>query len=171
MARPVVHPASSTEDGLLNECDIRRQRRSGPGGQHRNKVETGIVIRHRPTEIEASATERRNQEQNRQMAIQRLRLRLAVEVRRGVNTSRVPSPLWQSRCQGGRIAVSRRHEDFPTLLAEALDVVMHEDADMRKAAEKLNCTGSQLTKLLKGAPEALQLVNQRRQSLGLSPLK
>lgn len=171
MAQPVLHPASLTEEQLLDQCDIRRQRRSGPGGQHRNKVETGVVIRHRPTGTEASATERRSQEQNRQMAVRRLRVRLALAVRVPVDAARVPSPLWQSRCEGGRIVVSTQHEDFPALLAESLDVIMHQDADTSKAAESLQCTGSQLTKLLKGAPEALQQVNRRRQSRGLAPLK
>jgi hypothetical protein len=57
------------------------------------------------------------------------------------------------------------------LLAEALNVVMDRNADLTVAAEYMGCTRSQLTKLLKVAPEALQLVNRRRQSLGLSPLQ
>jgi hypothetical protein len=166
-----THPASLPVDDLLGQCDIRRQRRSGPGGQHRNKVETGIVIRHRPTGIEATATERRSQEQNRQMAMRRLRLRLALSVRRPAEASCEPSPLWRSRCRGGRIVVSSRHDDYPALLAEALDVIMDVEGDLPKAAERLNCTGSQLVKLLKGATEALPLVNRRRESVGLAPLK
>jgi hypothetical protein len=165
------HPASLEVDRLLQECDVRRQRRSGPGGQHRNKVETGVVIRHRPTGIEASATERRSQEQNRQMAIQRLRRRLALDVRRPVDAARGPSQRWRSRCQGGRITVSSGHDDFPALLAEALDTVIDHDADLVTAARRLGCTRSQLAKLLKIVPEAFQQVNRRRQWLGLLPLK
>lgn len=171
MREDTQHPALLEPDRLLAQCDVRRERRSGPGGQHRNKVETAVVIRHRPTGIEAGASERRSQAENRRNAIRRLRERLALRVRTSVDWAGVPSPLWQSRCRGGRLAVRRDHDDFPTLLAEALNVVMDRNADLTVAAEYMGCTRSQLTKLLKVAPEALQLVNRRRQSLGLSPLQ
>jgi hypothetical protein len=171
MTGRTLHPAALAEVDLLSQCEIRRQRRSGPGGQHRNKVETGIVIRHQPTGIEATATERRSQWQNRQVAIRRLRMKLALQVRTPSGGARVPSQRWQSRCRGNRLVVSPRHEDYPALVAEALDVLLHEDADLPQSAERLRCTGSQLVKLLKGAPEALQAVNQRRQSRGLAPLR
>ena len=64
-----LHPVKLTVDALLQQCDIRRTRHSGPGGQHRNKVETAIEITHRPTGIISFAAERRSQEQNRQVAI------------------------------------------------------------------------------------------------------
>ena len=47
-------------------------RASGPGGQHRNVRETGVRIRHIPTGIAVSATERRSQAENRQVALERL---------------------------------------------------------------------------------------------------
>ncbi len=171
MRKDTQHPASMEPERLLAQCDVRRQRRRGPGGQHRNKVETAVVIRHRPTGIEAEASERRSQAENRRSAIRRLRVRLALKVRTSVDGGDVPSPLWQSRCRGGRLAVRRDHEDFPTLLAEALNVVMDRNADLTVAAETMGCTRSQLTKLFKVVPEALQLVNRRRRSLGLLPLQ
>ena len=44
----------------------------------------------------------RSQAQNRQVALSRLRVRLALEVRVPVDASRVPSPLWRSREHGRR---------------------------------------------------------------------
>ena len=67
------HPAHLSEQELLDQCEVRRQRRSGPGGQHRNKVETGIFMRHQPTGVTSEATERRHQNDNLQQAIFRLR--------------------------------------------------------------------------------------------------
>lgn len=163
------HPASLPVDELLADCEITRQRRSGPGGQHRNKVETAIRLQHRPTGVTAEASERRSQSANLAAATRRLRVNLALEVRS--ESEAVPSTLWQRRRRGGRIAVSIDHEDFPALLAEALDTLAATGWDLRVAAGRLECTSSQLTKLLQKEPRGLQILNRHRQEAGLSPLR
>lgn len=155
---------------ILAECDVRRLRRSGPGGQHRNKVETAISLHHLPTGTRAEASERRSQAQNRSVALFRLRVNLAMEVRCRCGPDHVPSTLWQSRCGGG-LKVSASHEDFPALLAEALDVLAALDADPKRSAARLNCTPSQLVRLLKLDPRALLLVNQWRKDRQLHALR
>ena len=138
------HPAALDPEALLRICSERRTRRSGPGGQHRNKVETAVVLKHELTGIEAEANERRSQTENRQVALFRLRVRLAVEFRTVRSPDAVPSELWRSRCINGRVSVNPSHLDFPTLLAEALDVLAMCDFDHSAAATSLSCTGSQL---------------------------
>ncbi len=76
-----THPAALPDDALLAECDLGRGRASGPGGQHRNKVETAVTLTHRPTGVTAQASERRSQIENKRVALRRLRLKLATEVR------------------------------------------------------------------------------------------
>jgi len=63
---------------VFNENDliIERLRRSGPGGQHRNRKATGIRLIHLPTGITVMATERRSQASNLEAALQRLEARL-----------------------------------------------------------------------------------------------
>ena len=170
-ASPVVHPADLDEKTLLAGCDERRQRRSGPGGQHRNKVETAVFLTHRETGVSAAASERRSQQANREVAAGRLRLLLALEIRRERSAEQVPSPLWKSRCPKGRIAVSTDHRDFPALLAEALDVLALHGLEPQAAAAELGCTASQLVRLLKQEPEALARLNTARQQQGQRPLR
>ena len=164
------HPASLPIEKLLSECDTRRQRRSGPGGQHRNKVETAIFLVHRPTGIQAEASERRSQEDNRRMALFRLRVKLAIEVR-GSLADAAPSPLWRERLRGTKIEINPNHADFPALLAEALDVFAHREFALAATADQLQTTGSQLVGLLSAEPLALAYLNQQRAEVGLGALR
>jgi hypothetical protein len=170
MSPPDDHPAAEGPEQLLAKCDVRRLRRSGPGGQHRNKVETAVSLRHLPTGVCAEASERRSQAQNRSLALFRLRVNLALEVRRPCGADYMPSPLWQSRC-GGVLKVSASNNDFPALLAEALDVLAVADTDPKRAAALLNCTPSQLVRLLKLDPRALALVNRWRRDRQMHALR
>lgn len=61
---------------LERDCDMEFVIASGPGGQHRNKVETGVRLVHRPTGITVTATERRSQHANREAAFARMAQRL-----------------------------------------------------------------------------------------------
>jgi protein subunit release factor B len=61
---------------LAAECEETFFVASGPGGQHRNKTESGVRLAHRPTGVVVTATERRSQAQNRGAALERLRARL-----------------------------------------------------------------------------------------------
>lgn len=166
-----VHPAAIDTRLLIEQCEIRRGRRSGPGGQHRNKVETAIVIVHEPTGTRAEATERRSQAENRRVAISRLRVNLALEVRSTGSSGDLPSDLWRTRCVGGKIKVSPTHVDFPSILAEALDQVAASNFDVAAAAVSLGCSTSQLIKLLKVDPRALRFVNEQRQERQFSRLQ
>ena len=165
------HPAALSSEALQAECDMQFVRRSGPGGQHRNKVSTAVVVVHRPTGVKAEASERRSQAENRTVAVMRLRVRLALEVRVEREPVSVPSPLWQSRLRGGRIAVSAAHDDFPTLLAEALDTLAACEFDPKTAGGALGCSSSQLVKFLQKESPAITLVNRERLQRGGRPLR
>ena len=164
-----MHPSCLSEEELLKECALRSDRRSGPGGQHRNKVETAIIIVHLPTGTQAEANQRRSQAENRREAIVRLRLALATRVRCGGQQSK-PSALWLQRSQGGKLSVSSKHSDYACLLAECLDQLHACDYDLPKCAEYFAVTSSQLIKLLRQHPPALLQVNSARQERGMHKL-
>ena len=63
-------------EALERDCDLEFIIASGPGGQHRNKVQTGVRLVHRPTGITVTATERRSQHANREAAFERMQTRL-----------------------------------------------------------------------------------------------
>ncbi|MEZ6055394.1 MAG: peptide chain release factor-like protein [Planctomycetaceae bacterium] len=157
-----------SDEALLAQCEVRRTRRSGPGGQHRNKVETCIQLVHQPTGIVAEAGERRSQAQNHLVAVKRLRINLALQVRQPAEEH--PSDDWLSRCRNGRLSISVDHELFPRLLAEALDMLLAEDWNLATAAERLNISSSQLTRFLKQEPTALTQLNRVRIQRGLHRL-
>lgn len=166
-----IHPAALPVAELLPQCEVTRTRGSGPGGQHRNKVETAIILLHRPTGTHGEASERRSQAENQTVALFRLRVNLALAVRMKRDKDCKVDRVWTSRMLGGRISINPAHEDFPTMLAEALDWIENYEFDLKAAAEKLGCTGSQLTKFLKREPRALSGVNANRKLRGLHPLK
>ncbi len=163
-----MHPAALDDSDLLRDCDETRTRRSGPGGQHRNKVETAVILVHRPTGIGAEASERRSQAQNRTVALARLRLRLALEHREPADTG--PSSLWISRTRNGRLAIAVGHRDYPTLVAEALDQLQSTGFRTADAAAALGVTTSQLIGLFRKSAAVWTAVNAARVAAGLSRL-
>jgi hypothetical protein len=132
-------------------------------------VETAIVVEHLPSGVRGEASERRSQQQNRQQALLRLRIKLALQLRH--EPAPQSSVLWRQRARGGRISVSAAHEDFPALLAEALDAIHAGGYLPADAASRLEVSVTQLVKLLKVVPIALANVNRERQSLGQPPLR
>ena len=163
------HPSCLPEVELLQQCSLRHDRRSGPGGQHRNKVETAVVIEHNNTGIVAEASERRSQVDNRRVAIQRLRLALAIGYRCS-SSPPTPTSLWCSRTARGRLSIAKEHEDLPCLLAELLDRLQQLDYSFPACAEFFDVSSSQLMKLLRQSPHALTQVNAERVERGMHKL-
>ena len=164
------HPAAVEPETLLADVDEERRKASGPGGQHRNKVETGVRLRHRPTGLTAEAAERRSQKQNRDEALRRLRLKLALETRSELALDAfVPSALWARRTGGGSLSVAGRHADVPALLAEALDVLAAAGDDPSAAARALGVSTSRFLRVLRLEASVLEALNRRRRARGERP--
>ena len=84
---PETYPTD--RESLERDCDMEFFVATGPGGQHRNKVETGVRLIHRPTGTVVTATERRSQHANRDAAYERMAERL--EEMQRVEKPRVPT--------------------------------------------------------------------------------
>jgi len=165
-----MHPAALDPAALLKQTRETRTKRSGPGGQHRNKTETAVTLVHMPTGIAAEASERRSQAENRVVALKRLRLELALKHRTPASPSG-PTGLWRSRIRGRQLVISASHEDYPCLVAEALDRLQTTGWQVSPAAEILGVTTSQIIGLFRKCPAAWVAVNKHRAALGLPALK
>lgn len=171
MSVQFLHPVQIPVELLLRDCEVRHERRRGPGGQHRNKTESAVVIKHLPTGVIGQAAERRSQFDNHRVAVKRLRLNLALEVRSAELAEAAPTELWQSRRHNDRFGCSSEHEDFAPLLAEALDVVTAHQGHVPGSALQLGITSSQLIKFVKQEPRAFALLNDERRRHDLRPLE
>jgi ribosome-associated protein len=78
---------------------------SGPGGQHRNKRETAVRVRHLPSGITVLATEHRSQARNKALALRRLELKL--RALRKKTKRRIPTSIPHSYKE--HILAAKRH--------------------------------------------------------------
>lgn len=170
VASTKMHPATLPAEVLLSDCHTTHTRRSGPGGQHRNKVQTAVILLHRPSGCSAEASERRSQSENHRVALKRLRLRLALEIRT-LPESLEPTRLWQTRTHARQLKVSADHDDYPALVAEALNQLQVANWEMARVAGTLGISTSQLTKLFRRLPSAWVALNFCRATHGLPLLK
>ena len=96
---------------LERDCEIEFFSAGGPGGQQRNKVETGVRLTHRPSGLTVTATERRSQHANREMAFERMAERLRAIQRRQI--PRVPTR--PSRASRERRLLAKRRSSLTKL--------------------------------------------------------
>ncbi len=168
------HPAVLTPDDLLQQCELRTQRRSGPGGQHRNKTSSGAFLTHTPTGIVAEATERRSQPQNRAIALQRLRFKLAVELRTPSildhNESAAEAELRQ-QYRRHSLRLNDSNEAKPAVLALVLNDLHASGGQPSAVAPLWSVTTSAIVALIKSHHPAFHFVNQVRAHHGRRGLK
>jgi ribosome-associated protein len=62
-----------TDEELLRECEVETFRSSGPGGQHVNKTESAVRLRHQPSGVVVSSQQERSQHRNRAICLKKLR--------------------------------------------------------------------------------------------------
>ena len=68
---PIVLPES--DEDLLDECEVDTFRSGGKGGQHVNKTESAVRLRHEPTGLVVMCQEERSQFMNKQICLRKLR--------------------------------------------------------------------------------------------------
>ena len=65
-----------SDDDLLRECEVETFRSSGPGGQHVNKTESAVRLRHLPSGLIVSSQQERSQHRNKVLCLKKLRKKI-----------------------------------------------------------------------------------------------
>jgi hypothetical protein len=159
---------------VLAECEVDRYRASGPGGQHRNKTESAIRLRH-ASGVSAIAEDTRSQGENRAIALRRIREHLAWELRVPIALERyAPSPRLRALIAGGTAPLgekTRQKPEYLVAMAELLDVFDATGAEVAATAQRLGITTGAASKLLLHDDRVARVVGQLRSRRGLRPLR
>lgn len=166
------------EDALLAQCQVQAYRSSGPGGQHRNKVSSAIRLKHRPSGIVVTGSERRSQHENKHAAVGRLRMEIACQVRQPADRSaQVPPALAaciappRGQAVLGRLVVSRNNARFWPAAALLLDYLAAAEGRLADAAAAIGVTTSNLVSVLKDNRHLLAAAQAIRKQHGHGPLQ
>lgn len=65
-----------SDEDLLRECEVDTFRSSGPGGQHVNKTESAVRLKHLPSGVVVTSQEERSQYRNKALCLQKLRKKI-----------------------------------------------------------------------------------------------
>ena len=110
----VLEPVAATEV-KIREADLDESftRGTGPGGQHRNKTATAVLLRHAPSGLVVRVDGGRSQHVNRQTALELLQARLNARAQEEAAAARVAARKQQagSGMRGDKIRTVQVHGD------------------------------------------------------------
>ena len=91
----------SDDAALLDECRITTFRSSGKGGQHVNKTDSAVRLRHNASGITVTCRRERSQYRNKMICLDKLRKRLEelLEVRELRVPTSIPVKAKRKRCE------------------------------------------------------------------------
>lgn len=166
-------------EALLRQCAQAPFQGPGPGGQKRNRVYSGVRLRHGPSGLSAEASERREARRNLEDALHRLRMSLALALPPGAAS---PEP-GSDRIKGDTLAgilsgfpafrpgANPAHADFPRFAFAALLALDLGAGRLAEAAASLGCTASALARFLGADKQVWARAQEIRARSGLHPLK
>jgi hypothetical protein len=155
---------------LLAECDVDTYRGPGPGGQKRNKTDSAVRLRHKPTGLIVIAGESRSQHENRARALKRLREALALRIRHEV-TDATQEAVRACIDKSGRLNVGRRDARFLPAAGALLDLLVAHQGSVGDVAKRLGLTTGNVSGFLTGDEDVMTEANRIRAAFGQKPLR
>jgi len=134
-----------SDSELLKECEVSAYKGSGPGGQHRNKTNSGVKLKIRGGELmslESYSCDDRSSHINKLLALKKLRLKIALQIREEP-TPQIPFPFPGT---GGKI--SQDNVLYPQFIADILDRINFCKGDLAEAAKLWGLSKSALNKII-----------------------
>jgi hypothetical protein len=172
---PRIDSLLAGDDALIAQCEVDRYRASGPGGQHRNKTESAVRLRHRATGVTAIGEDSRSQAENKVHAVRRLRGAIALAVREPVALDGyAPSPRLAALVAGGTAPLGARTRltgEYWAAIAELLDLLVAGELEIAATAQRLGITTGALSKLVLHDDQVARAVNDLRRARGMRPLR
>ena len=158
-------PFALSAAALLAQCRQQMIRGSGAGGQHRNRTSSAVRLTHLPTGLEVRCEEHREHARNLAAGLERLRIRLAIQLHSVQDAPASPAP-----APGPVLAVSPRSERYPQAVAAALAALAAAHGSLPGAAHALGVSSSRLVRLLTADKEVHAAANLLRVSCGCGAL-
>ncbi|MEO8706607.1 MAG: peptide chain release factor-like protein [Kofleriaceae bacterium] len=165
----------ASDDALIAQCEVDRYRASGPGGQHRNKTDSAVRLRHKPSGVTAIGEDSRSQAENKMHAVRRLRSAIALDVREPVVLEGfVPSPRLAAFVAAGTPPLGARTRltgEFWAAIGELLDLLVAGSLEIGTTAQRLGITTGAMSKLLLHDDQVARAVNDLRRAASMRPLR
>ncbi|MDR2555748.1 MAG: hypothetical protein LBC64_10020 [Fibromonadaceae bacterium] len=134
-----------SDSEFLKECEVSAYKGSGPGGQHRNKTNSGVKLKIRGGEsasLESYSCDDRSSHINKLLALKKLRLKIALQIREEP-TQQIPFPFPGT---GGKI--SQDNALYPQFIADILDRINFCKGDLSETAKIWGLSKSALNKII-----------------------
>lgn len=141
---------------LLRACRVTGFQGSGPGGQFRNKTNSGVDLRLTEFNLAIKSCESRSANENKVHALHRLRLALALNIREA------PKSPEQLHFPGSLGHIQQSNEKYPQFIADVLDIVSANGGDTREAARAFGLSTTALTKILHADKAVLSKIQELR---------
>jgi RF-1 domain len=172
---PRIDYLLASDDQLIAQSEVDRYRASGPGGQHRNKTESAVRLRHKLSGVSAIGEDSRSQSENKLHAVRRLRSAIALEVREPVFLETyAPSPRLAAMVAAGTAPLGAKTKltgEYWTAIAELLDLLVANKLEIGTTAQRLGITTGAMSKLLLHDDHVARVVNDLRRAAQMRPLR
>ena len=170
---PEIDYLALDDRGLLALCQVDTYRAGGPGGQKKNKTVSAVRLRLRDAGLIVVGTESRSQHQNRARALRRLRMAVALELRRPIDPDDYePSQVLRTCLTAkSQLHVGRRDHRYTRVVSEVLDALAACNLRLSAAAALIGITTANLSTFIRRDPKLLDRVNRLRREAGMKLIR